>query len=64
MNYKNVWLGACFGASAASECINVKFRGDAEEQPFTMTVFDMLRTDPRVEYITSAETGEILYCCD
>ena len=64
MNYKNEWLRGIFSTPAASECINVKFRGDAEEQPFTMSVFDMLRTDPRVEYITSEETGEVLYCCD
>ena len=63
MNYKNVWLEACFGASAGG-LINVKFKGDAEEQPFTMTVFDMLRTDPRVEYITSAESGEVLFYRD
>ena len=64
MNYKNEWLRGIFSTPAASDCINVKFRGDAEEQPFTMTVFDMLRTDPRVEYITSEETGEVLFSRD
>ena len=64
MNYKNVWLSACFGASAGGGLINVKFKGDAEEQPFTMAVFDMLQTDPRVEYITSAESGEVLFYRD
>lgn len=64
MNYKNEWLRGIFSTPAASECINVKFRGDAEEQAFTMTVFDMLRTDPRVEYITSEETGEIFFLRD
>jgi len=64
MNYKNNWLSACFGSGVPGGLINVKFKGDAEEQPFTMAVFDMLQTDPRVEYITSDETGEVLYCCD
>jgi len=64
MNFKNEWLRGIFSTPAASDCINVKFLGDAEEQPFTMTVFDMLRTDPRVEYITSEETGEVLFSRD
>ncbi len=64
MNYKNVWLSACFGTPAGGGLINVKFKGDAEEQPFTMAVFDMLQTDPRVEYITSAESGEVLFYRD
>ena len=57
MNYKNEWLRGIFSTPAASDCIT-------EEQPFTMTVFDMLRTDPRVEYITSEETGEVLFYRD
>ena len=43
MNYKNNWLSACFGSGVPGGLINVKFRGDAEEQPFTMTVFPAKR---------------------
>ena len=64
MNYKNVWLSACFGASAGGGLINVKFKGDTEEQPFTMAAFEMLQTDPLVEYITSSESGEVLFYRD
>ena len=63
MNYRNEWLGV-FSTPAASDCINVKFKGDPEEQPFTMACFRLLKTEARVEYITSAETGEILFSRD
>ena len=62
MNYRNVWLGACFGASAGS-LINVKFRGrDAAD--FPRASFDDLKSDPACEWITDNETGEILFSRD
>lgn len=63
MNYRNEWLGV-FSTPAASDCINVKFKDDPEPQPFTMACFDLLKTEARVEYITSEETGEVLFSRD
>lgn len=62
MNYKNVWLGACFGASACS-LINVKFKG-RDVADFPRSSFNDLVTDPAVEWITDNETREILYYKD
>ena len=62
MNYKNVWLGACFGASAGG-LINVKFKG-RDVANFPRASFDDLKTDPAVEWITDEESGEILYYKD
>lgn len=63
MNYKNVWLSACFGASAGGGLINVKFKG-RDVADFPRASFDDLKSDPACEWITDDETGEILYCCD
>lgn len=41
--------------------INVKFVGSSEWARYTMAIFNLLVTDKDVEYITSEETGEILY---
>ena len=64
MNFKNEWLRGIFSTPAASECINVKFKDDPDEQPFTMACFGLLKTEARVEYITSAQTGEVLFYRD
>ena len=63
MNYKNVWLSACFGASAGGGLINVKFKG-RDVADFPRRAFDDLVTDPAVEWITDDETGEILFPLD
>jgi len=63
VNYKNVWLSACFGASAGGGLINVKFKG-RDVADFPRASFDDLKSDPDTEWITDNETGEILYCCD
>ncbi len=62
MNYRNVWLGACFGASAGG-LINVKFKG-RDVADFPRASLDDLKSAPACEWITDNETGEILYCCD
>lgn len=65
MNYKNDWLSSCFGpAPAAGDLIDVKFKGRDNTERYTMSIFGLLATDKNVEYITSYETGEILYCRD
>ena len=62
MNYRNVWLSACFGASAGS-LINVKFKG-RDVADFPRSSFEDLVTDPECEWITDNETGEILFPLD
>lgn len=59
MNYLSAWLGACFGASAG-DLINVKFKG-RDVADFPRGSFDDLKTDPALEWITDAKSGEILY---
>lgn len=63
MNYKNVWLSACFGASAGGGLINVKFKG-RDVADFPRASFDDLKSDPNTEWIADDETGEILFCRD
>lgn len=63
MNYKNDWLSACFGSGVPGTLINVKFRG-REVADFPRGSFDNLKTDPACEWITDAESGEILYYKD
>ena len=62
MNYRNVWLSACFGASAGS-LINVKFKG-RDVADFPRSSFDDLKVDPAVEWITDDASGEILFYRD
>ena len=59
-NYKNVWLSACFGPGPAA-LIDVKFRHHAETDSFPAASLEDLKNDPAVEWITSNETGEILF---
>ena len=63
MNYRNVWLSACFGASAGGGLINVKFKG-RDVADFPRASFDDLKSDPACELITDDETGEILFSRD
>lgn len=60
MNYKNVWLSACFGSDNGAK-INVKFKNHNEHDVFSKSMLSMLSSDPMVEWITDAESGEILY---
>ena len=64
MNYKNVWLSACFGSSAGASMIDVKFKYHADTDIFSRSMLQALSEDPAVEYITDADTGEILFCRD
>lgn len=63
MNYKNDWLGACFGSGVPGGLINVKFRG-REVADFPRSSLDDLVTDPAVEWITDDASGEILFYRD
>ncbi len=60
MSYKNNWLSACFGNDNGSK-IDVKFKNHNEPDVFSKSMLSMLVTDPAVEWITDAESGEILY---
>ena len=62
MNYRNEWLSACFGSSAGASMIGVKFKHHAETDVFSRSMLQALSDDPAVEYITDADTGEILFC--
>lgn len=62
MNYKNVWLGACFGSLAGS-LINVKFKG-RDVADFPRVSLEELKSDPETEWITDDDTGEILFSRD
>lgn len=62
MNYRNEWINAVCGKVESQE-IEVRFK-NGREVVYTMDIFDLLKTDPAVEYITSLETGEILWCRD
>ena len=63
MNYKNVWLSACFGTLACGGLINVKFKG-RDVADFPRASFDDLKSDPAVEWITDDASGEILFYRD
>ena len=63
MNYKNVWLSACFGASAGGGLINVKFKG-RDVADFPRASLEELKSDPACKWITDDETGEILFSRD
>lgn len=63
MNYRNVWLTACFGP-VSGPMINVKFKHHADTDIFTRSMLQILSEDPAVEYITDADTGEILFSRD
>ena len=63
MNYRNVWLSACFGASAGGGLINVKFKG-RDVADFPRASLEDLKSDPGTEWITDNETGEILFSRD
>lgn len=41
--------------------LRVKFYGRNAEITYTKAIYKMLLTDPAVEYILDAETGEVLY---
>jgi len=60
MNYKNVWLSACFGSDNGAN-IDVKFKSHNDSDVFSKSMLSTLVTDPAVEWITDAESGEILY---
>ena len=59
-NYRNEWLGACFGS--CGKTIDVKFKHHSETDSFPKSSLNMLKGDKAVEWITDAETGEILFC--
>lgn len=61
MNYRNDWLSACFGSSAGASMIDVKFKHHADTDIFSRSMLQILSEDPAVEYITDADTGEILF---
>ena len=64
MNYRNEWLSACFGPASGPQ-VDVKFKhhaGGTDRFPFSAIA--ELCEDPLVEYITDANTGEILFCRD
>lgn len=44
--------------------ILAKFKGYNELVPYTYSVLNLLKTESCVEYIISAETGEVLYSRD
>lgn len=62
MNYRGVWLSACFGASAGS-LINVKFKW-RDVADFPRGSLEDLKSDPETEWITDDDTGEILFSRD
>lgn len=64
MNYRNEWLSACFGSSVGASMIDVKFKHHVETDVFSRSMLQALSDDPAVEYITDADTGEILFCRD
>ena len=61
MNYRNDWLSACFGPASGPQ-IDVKFKHHADTDIFSRSMLQALSEDPAVEYITDADTGEILFC--
>jgi hypothetical protein len=61
MNYKNVWLNACFGVSPKNlEIIAVTFK-DGITADYPITSKEMLKEELRVKQIVSLETGEIYF---
>lgn len=60
MNYRNEWINSCFGNSNA-ETITVYFKDGREPATYSETMFDLLKTDNLVKWITSDTTGEILF---
>lgn len=46
---------------AADQLIMVQFKHYPQPEPFTKAVLELLRSDPAVEFIADAETGEALY---
>lgn len=44
--------------------IKVKFKNKDEYILYTTQVFDLLVTDPSVDYIIDAFTGELLFSCE
>lgn len=64
MDYKNVWLSACFGPASGPQ-IDVKFKhhGGALD-PFPFSALPELCDDPMVEYVIDHDTGEILFSRD
>lgn len=44
----------------AGEKIRAYFK-NGREAVYTMSIFDLLKTDPAIQFITSEETGEIIY---
>lgn len=62
MTYRNEWLSACFGSSDSASMIDVKFKHHADTDVFSRSMLQVLSDDPAVEYITDADTGEILFC--
>lgn len=51
---------AALSANIGAEKIRVYFKG-GKEAVYTMRIFGILKTDPAVEFITSEETGEIIF---
>ena len=61
MSYQSEWLDACFNPNEnPSHPIRAYFT-DGDSAIYTLAIFDLLKSDPTVDCITSEETGEILY---
>jgi len=59
MNYKDVWLGACFGASAETEII--AYFKNGTNAKYSFSTFRLLMSDPTTETICDGETGEVIF---
>ena len=55
-----LFTAAVLNRAESAERITAHFR-DGREAGYTMRIFDLLKSDPDVRYIYSAETGEVLY---
>lgn len=62
MNFKNFWLGSCFGTTN-SESIHATFKG-GQSADYTMDIFSLLASDPSVIEIVNNETGELYLYTD
>lgn len=57
---KNDFIQAITATPAPADCITVYFK-DGTQADYTTAIIDLLKTDPEVDTITSATTGEILF---
>ena len=61
MNYRNIWLSACFSVTPKDiEIIMVTFK-DGITANYPITSKEMLKDELRVKRIVSLETGEIYF---